>query len=63
MKNLKKLAKPLFLFVFVGAMSVTFSAVAADCCASNDKGCTDRLGTNYPFDRDGTPNCDPPVEV
>ncbi|SIN70490.1 hypothetical protein SAMN05444394_0951 [Algoriphagus halophilus] len=31
MKNLKKLAKPLFLFVFVGAMSVTFSAVAADC--------------------------------
>jgi hypothetical protein len=58
MKKLRILAKPLFLLVFVGAMSVTFASVAADCCQANDNGCFDRFGTKYDFDRPG-PVCGP----
>lgn len=57
MKKLRIFAKPLFLLVFVGAMTVSFASVAADCCMSNSTGCIDREGTTYRFDRAGTPNC------
>jgi hypothetical protein len=59
MQKLSILAKPLFLLVFVGAMSVTFGSVAADCCQANDNGCFDRFGTYYKYDRLGTTPCGP----
>ena len=58
MKKLKILAKPVFLLAFVCAMSVTYASNAADCCQANDKGCIDRFGTKYDFDRPG-PVCGP----
>lgn len=59
MKKLKILAKPLFLLVFVGSMTVTFASIAADCCQANSNGCFDRFGTYYPGDRLGTRPCGP----
>jgi hypothetical protein len=58
MKKLKILARPLFVLVFVGAMTVSFASLAADCCQDDSKGCFDRFGTNYPEDRPG-PVCGP----
>ncbi|MDF2156445.1 hypothetical protein [Algoriphagus sp. CAU 1675] len=62
MKKLRILAKPLFLLAFVGAMSVTFASVAADCCQDESTGCFDRYGTYYPKDRLGTRPCGPILE-
>jgi hypothetical protein len=59
MKRIKILAKPLFLLVFIGAMTVSFASVAADCCQANSNGCFDRYGTLYRFDRLGTTPCGP----
>lgn len=61
MKKLRIFAKPLFLLVFVGAMTVTFASVAADCCQASSTGCFDRYGTFYPGDRLGTRPCGPVI--